>query len=91
MANTKVECSKHGTKGIGLLCTHLAHSLFDPSPLGFFEHDQGDTARADAWCQKCEDRWALAQNEEQREQWFLDCDFKLLCESCWDQAKEINL
>lgn len=90
MKAESINCSLHGVQGIGLLCTHLAHSLLGQKVVGFYMHDEGDTDRPDAWCNECEARWDLTETESEREQWFLDCDFKLLCTSCWDEAKALN-
>lgn len=90
MDDKKMNCSVHGIQGIGLLCTHLAHSLLEQTAVGFHEYDVGDNARPDAWCNACAARWDLTETEAQREQWFLDCDFKLLCVGCWDEAKALN-
>lgn len=90
MEETKVNCSIHGEQEFGLLCTHLAHSLLDRVPVGFHEYDAGDAGRPDGWCDACEARWELTTTEEEREQWFLDCNHKLLCVNCWDEAKELN-
>lgn len=87
----KAYCNTHGLQGFGLLCAHLAHNLKNKTKIGFHEHDEGDTARPDAWCDTCEARWDLTETENEREQWFLDCDFKIICENCWDEAKALNL
>lgn len=90
MQEKYIECTTHGKQAMALLCTHLAHSLHHRNPLGFFEYDAGDTGRPDAWCNTCEEAWNLTQTEADREQWFIDCQHKLVCVSCWDEAKILN-
>lgn len=90
MQEEYIECALHGQQGMALLCTHLAHSLHHRNPVGFFEYDTGDTGRPDAWCNTCEEVWNQTQTEADREQWFLDCQHKLVCVSCWDEAKILN-
>ncbi|MHA7609810.1 hypothetical protein [Elizabethkingia meningoseptica] len=90
MSQKEVECSVHGRQKMGLLCTHLAYSLLDKIPVDFYEHDEGDMGRPDAWCNQCEQAWELTETEEDRENWFLNCDHKIVCAACWDEAKELN-
>lgn len=80
-------CSQHGTQGIGLVCTHVAHAIDSGEQVGFFWGDDTDTARPDAWCLQCE-RALIALNGASSTQWFVDAEFKILCASCWDEAKE---
>lgn len=90
MEEKHIACSIHGKQAMALLCSHLGHSLDDRIPIGFFEYDTGDTGRPDAWCNTCEEAWNHTQTEEDREQWFIDCQHKLVCVSCWDEAKALN-
>ncbi|WP_400260989.1 hypothetical protein ACFX5U_13015 [Sphingobacterium sp. SG20118] len=89
MDNKKTVCSIHGEQEVGLLCTHLAHSLLNQSQVGFHEYNDGDLGRPDAWCNECEGKLARITNDTEQEQWFLACDYKILCAGCWDEAKEI--
>ncbi|MGQ8868484.1 hypothetical protein [Myroides sp. TSA_177.3] len=90
MQEKYIECTTHGRQAMALLCTHLAHSLHHRTPVGFFEYDTGDTGRPDAWCNTCEEAWNHTQTEADRDQWFIDCQHKLVCVSCWDEAKNLN-
>ncbi|MBB1150158.1 SMI1/KNR4 family protein [Myroides sp. NP-2] len=90
MEEKYMACSIHGKQEMALLCTHLAHSLHNRLAVGFFEYDTGDMGRPDAWCNTCERAWNHTQTEEDREQWFIDCQHKLICVSCWDEAKALN-
>lgn len=85
-----MQCSLHGLQEIGLLCTHLAHSLLDQTTVGFHQYDPTDLATLEAWCDTCESRWQQTKNIQQQDQWLLDCDFKVLCATCWQEAKELN-
>ncbi|MGA6116986.1 hypothetical protein [Sphingobacterium anhuiense] len=91
MNQKTVACSLHGTQKIGLLCTHLAHSLLDQSSVGFHEYNDGDLGRPDAWCHECDAKLQKVTGDSEQEQWFLACDYKILCASCWDEAKELNI
>jgi len=90
MEQKYIVCTTHGKQAMALLCTHLAHSLHHQNPVGFHQYDAGDTGRPDAWCNTCEEAWNQAQTEEEREQWFIDCQHKIVCVSCWDEAKILN-
>jgi hypothetical protein len=85
MAKT-AHCSKHGVRGIGLVCTHVAHAIDSGAEVGFFWGDDTDTARPDAWCAACE-RKLVALAGASSERWFVEAEFKILCASCWDEAK----
>ncbi|OCA76446.1 hypothetical protein BBI01_07115 [Chryseobacterium artocarpi] len=90
MPKKYTECSLHGKQEIGLLCTHLAHSLLDRMPVGFHEFDPGDLGRPDAFCDLCHDAEQQIETEKDEEEWFTSCDYKILCVACWDEAKELN-
>ncbi|MBP2619590.1 hypothetical protein [Chryseobacterium jejuense] len=90
MSKKYTECSLHGKQKIGLLCTHLAHSLLDRVPVGFHQYDEGDLGRPDAWCNKCEEAQEEVETDQEQENWFTNCDYKILCAACWDEAKELN-
>ena len=84
---TVTTCSRHGTQGIGLVCTHVAHAIDSGEKVGFFWGGDTDTARPDAWCLQCE-RALIALDGASSEQWFVKAEFKILCAGCWDEAKE---
>ena len=86
----KATCPRHGEQGIGLVCTHIAHAIDSPNPVvGFFWGEEDDLARPDAWCLECEGRLIQAKDEDAQSQWFASAEFKILCECCWDEAKEV--
>jgi hypothetical protein len=81
-----VNCGTHGSQEIALVCTHVAHAFDSGAPVGFFWGDDTDTARPDAWCRECE-RSLVALAGASSEKWFVAADFKIICASCWDEAK----
>jgi hypothetical protein len=83
---SSVDCPTHGRQLIGLVCTHVAHAIDSGADVGFFVGDDVDTARPDAWCRECEHK-LVALDGASSEQWFVDAQFKVLCASCWDEAK----
>jgi hypothetical protein len=82
------ECSLHGTQGIALVCTHVAHAVDRGEKCGFYWGTNIDTARPDAWCSECE-KALVALAGASSEQWFEDGEFKIFCAACWDEAKVV--
>ena len=82
------ECPKHGRQGIGLVCAHVAHAIDSGEDVGFFWGNDTDTARPDAWCAACE-RKLVALNGAASDGWFIEAAFKILCASCWDEARRV--
>ena len=84
----KVDCTAHGTQGIGLVCEHVAYAVDRGERVGFFWGDDTDTARPDAWCAECERALVALQGASSAE-WFKNAGFKIVCAKCWDEAKVI--
>lgn len=84
----EVICAEHGRQGIGLVCTHIAHAVDAGERVGFFWGADTDTARPDAWCGACEQALLRVPAGESTEAWFVSCDFKVFCATCWDFAKQ---
>ena len=82
------DCHRHGSQGIGLVCTHIAHAIDSNAQVGFFWGDDTDTARPDAWCSECE-KALVALKGASSEDWFKEAEFKILCAGCWDEAKAV--
>jgi hypothetical protein len=82
-----VTCPVHGWQGIGLVCTHIAHAIDTGEAVGFFWGDDSDTARPDAWCLACEQALLAVPAGQSTEDWFVRCEYKVLCAACWDLAK----
>ena len=81
-------CPEHGEQGIGLVCKHVACALIRGKRVGFYWGDDTDTARPDAWCKECE-KALVALNGASSEKWFINAEFKILCATCWDEAKAV--
>ena len=85
-----VECCEHGRQQATYVCQHVAQSLTDNQPRGFWwSDDSPENPRPDAWCGECE---ALvnklgAWNDESES----FAGVKLICGACYDRAKELNL
>jgi hypothetical protein len=84
----KITCPEHGSQGIGLACTHIAHAIDNGDAVGFFWGDDSDTAGPDAWCLACEQALLAVPACQSTEDWFLRCEFKVLCAKCCDLAKQ---
>lgn len=83
-----LDCDQHGRQPFGLVCTHVAHAIDSSRKVGFYWGDDIDLARPDAWCADCEAKLIALDGASSR-QWFIDCDYKMLCIHCWDLAKEV--
>lgn len=85
-----LECAQHGRQPATFVCQHIVQTLKDGEPRGFWWADDQDTPRPDAWCSACE-----AKVQESGGEWNDENEtfagVKLLCASCYDKAKEINL
>ncbi len=88
MIAKSVNCAHHDCKGVGLVCTHIAHAVDRGELVGFYWGTQNDLARPDAWCAACDEK---RKNPGQltEEEWFREADFKVFCEKCWDEAKRV--
>ena len=84
----EVVCPEHGRQRIGLACAHIAHAIDSGKPVGFFWGDDTDNAGPDAWCTTCEAALLATPAGASTDEWFLACNFKILCAGCWDQAKQ---
>ncbi|KGT10323.1 hypothetical protein CMU71_03160 [Elizabethkingia anophelis] len=91
MSQKFVECGQHGKQEMALICTHLAHNVLGDTPLGFHEHDEGDMGRPDAWCDQCNMVLDKAEAEDELDEWFTNCDHKIVCVNCWDEVKVQNV
>ena len=85
-----VECSVHGKQQTTYVCQHLVQSLRDDIPRGFWwATESPDNPRPDAWCSECEEHVndAGEWNDEAEDY----AGIKILCGSCYDNVKELNL
>jgi hypothetical protein len=79
-----VDCDLHGKQQQTFVCEHLVHG----EGLGFFQADEQENPRPDAWCSRCElIRQAHGDWTEESEKLL---GVKLLCGACYDRAKERN-
>ena len=89
----RVDCTAHGTQGIGLVCEHVAYAIDRGEQVGFFWGDDTDSVRPDAWCAACEQA-LVALAGASSEEWFKNAGFKILCarsEGCvWRLRAEIT-
>ena len=79
-----VDCGLHGKQQQTFVCEHLVHG----EGLGFFQADDQENPRPDAWCAGCE----LLRKEHG--DWTEESEkligVKLLCGACYDRAKKLN-
>lgn len=81
MNNDKIHCDKHGLQSYGIVCKHLT---IDSSELGFHQQKVGDD-KPEAWCNICHERWQKRNHsEEVQEMWENECDFKIVCATCYE-------
>lgn len=79
-----VVCAQHGEQHQTFVCEHLVHG----EGLGFFQADDEQNPRPDAWCSRCElIRQAHGGWTEESENML---GVKLLCGACYDRAKQRN-
>jgi hypothetical protein len=84
-----VNCCEHGKQQETFVCQHIVQTLHDKKPRGFWwSTERPENPRPDAWCSECEDLsnkcggW-VGEAEEL-------ASIKILCGTCYDNAKEIN-
>jgi hypothetical protein len=86
----RIKCKKHGNVGMAMACIHIIEAIDNKKNVGFYwsEDKNNPLARPDAWCQACEDY--LKTNGEKWDEGFVQFSQpKLICEMCWDEAKEL--
>jgi len=84
-----LRCEVHGVQPETFVCQHIARSLVDRVPIGFFWPADATEARPDAWCSACNQRvaetggeWVGAAAEH--------LGAKVLCGGCYDAARALN-
>jgi hypothetical protein len=84
----KVHCHVHGLQDQTFVCQHIAQSLHAGIPVGFCWSAEQTDERPDAWCSACEEARIDAGGD-----WTPEVEqklgIKLLCGSCYDDAKSI--
>jgi hypothetical protein len=86
-SNDTTECLRHGTQGYGIACIHVAEAIDSGEKVGFFWSPDPEMARPFAWCAACE-RY-LNQNGGDLQKLAKIADFKMICATCWDEAKAV--
>lgn len=85
-----VECDKHGKQQATFVCQHVAQSLRDGRPRGFWwSTESPENPRPDAWCSECEVRVNAAGEWNDETEAF--AGVTLICGACYDRAKALNL
>ena len=83
----RTNCHIHGEQGIGLVCSHIAEAIERVEKVGFHWGEEGEgLSRPDAWCADCEKKRTVL-NKVAPGRWFIKANFKMLCATCWDEAK----
>lgn len=82
-----MECERHGQQGFGITCIHVAKAIDSTEQVGFFWSEDPEMARPFAWCAACEQY--LERNGGDVQKLGEIAEFKLICASCWDEAKAI--
>jgi hypothetical protein len=86
----KVQCGTHGWQEQTFVCQHIVQSLHTGIPVGFHWPAEQSDARPDAWCLACEEARAQEGGDWTPEV-VKRLGVKLLCGSCYDDAKSLWL
>ena len=82
-------CEQHGEQQETFVCQHVVQGLSEGVAYGFWWAASPDNLRPDAWCTLCNELVAEAGGE-----WtdavLQVAKIKLLCGSCYDNAKFMN-
>ena len=84
-----VECCEHGEQQATFVCQHIAQTIIDKKPRGFWSAENPENPRPDSWCSECEAK-VQESNGEWNDESEAFASVKLMCGSCYDRAKEIN-
>lgn len=88
---TLVECEFHGFQQETFVCQHLMSSLDTKIKVGFNSAPNNErNKRPDAWCDNCEQK-RIECGGEWNDQSEAFAGVKLLCGSCYDQIKQLNI
>lgn len=84
-----IECPEHGRQQVAYVCQHIAHSLVDSKPMGFWSAEPNiENVRPDAWCSTCEEM--ISPTGEWSDESEAIAGVQLLCGVCYDRAKQMN-
>ena len=79
-----VDCGVHGKQQETFVCEHLVYG----EGLGFFQGDDAENPRPDAWCSSCE--LIRQAHGDWTEESMKLLKVKLLCGACYARAKKLN-
>jgi hypothetical protein len=90
MATTTVRCERHGVQSETFVCQHVADSLSTRRGVGFYWASEPGNPRPNAWCWACNERVKATGGD-----WIGEAadnlGARLLCSSCYDEARSLNL
>jgi TPP-dependent indolepyruvate ferredoxin oxidoreductase alpha subunit len=84
-----VDCPVHGSSAITFVCAHVAASLKDKKPRGFWYSSFKVEDEPCAWCTECEDMLRAA-GDEWNDEIQKHAQIKLLCFGCFVRAAQLN-
>ena len=85
----KIHCDEHGAASIAFVCAHVAQSLRDDNPRGFFYTSLEPENEPCAWCSQC-DEMREAGGGEWNDELEVKSEIKLLCYECFLRAARLN-
>jgi hypothetical protein len=80
----------HGVQRETFVCQHIVASLDSRTPVGFYWSREDDQEFPDSWCAECNARHERAGWEWEGEA-LEQLDVKLLCSSCYLDARRLSL
>jgi hypothetical protein len=85
-----IECGQHGRQPQAFVCQHVAQSLRDGVPRGFWWPKDSEGPRPDAWCSECNER--LKRTGGEWTGWAEElAGVTLVCGTCYDRARAMCL
>lgn len=85
-----VECDEHGLQQATFVCQHIILGLREDKPYGFWWSSDSNNPRPDAWCTAC-DEYLASSGGEWNDKTEAFAGVTLLCGSCYDRAREMNV
>ncbi len=84
-----VQCDRHGQQQLTRVCQHIAQTVRDGQPRGFYWSGGAPNDRGDAWCAECDRHLEAAGGEWTAENQQL-ANVQVVCGLCYDQARSAN-
>ncbi len=85
---TLITCGTHGRSKRTWVCQHIAQTLADRVPRGFFYTDE-EGEEPEAWCEACEARY-VAAGHRWTDEVLAYVDKRELCFHCFRDVKALN-